>query len=362
MADELHYIEYDPESVWDEMMKTYVEAGGDILYPGDEKEILLRGALAIAQAIMAKVDSALRMATLTYATGEYLKEYGLKRNCVYIDAVPATVPVAIEFSSGGAAGTVPAGTEMTADGVMLYALTEDLNYTGAEQTFQTTLRCVTPGAAGNGLPENTEMQFITGVDGFYHAVTTAAASGGVDAEDEEVYRERIRSFGLSSVTTGPAQAYEAAAKAVSSQIIDARALNEDTDVGIYLLLREGADSAEIIAAVEAALSPQTTRPLTDHVTVSLSSAETYSLNAQIWYDEYTGASEAIEKAIASYQEWQDNHIGRAFNPDKLTAMLYQAGCTRVALTGGMEGAESPEYTEIDPDAHCAGTITTTPGT
>ena len=39
-ASELHYINYDAEATWDEMMRAYVEAGGDILYPGDEKEIL----------------------------------------------------------------------------------------------------------------------------------------------------------------------------------------------------------------------------------------------------------------------------------------------------------------------------------
>ena len=31
---ELHYLTYDPDEIWVEMMTNYVEAGGDILYPG----------------------------------------------------------------------------------------------------------------------------------------------------------------------------------------------------------------------------------------------------------------------------------------------------------------------------------------
>ena len=49
---ELHYVDYDAEKTWDEMMRVYLKEGGDILYPGDEKEILLRSVLAIATAII----------------------------------------------------------------------------------------------------------------------------------------------------------------------------------------------------------------------------------------------------------------------------------------------------------------------
>ena len=43
MDTELHYLTYSPDDIWQEMQQTYIENGGDILYPGDEKEMLLRG-------------------------------------------------------------------------------------------------------------------------------------------------------------------------------------------------------------------------------------------------------------------------------------------------------------------------------
>lgn len=364
MADtELHYIDFDSETVWNEMVQVYLENGGDILYPGDEKEILLRSALAIAAAIMAKVDSALRMDTLTYATGEYLKEYGLKRNCVYIEATQATAPITLTFAAGGTAQTLEAGMELTADGNMIYLLSEDIEVTGTAQTVDTTVVCQVAGAVGNGLNQGAELQFIESVDGFVSCIVTETASGGTDAEDEEVYRERIRAYGLSSITTGPQQQYESAAKAVSSQIIDAHAKNDGGgEVGIYLILADGAEQQAIFNSVEQALSAITTRPLTDHVVVHAAGEAAYTLNVKVWYSQYAGIGNDVLSAVSEYQSWQDNHIGRAFNPDKLTAMLYQVGCERVQFLSGSGMGPNPqraEYSEISEDEHCKGTIALT---
>ena len=46
MDGELHYVTYDPEEMWQAMVTAYIGAGGDLLYPGDEKEMLLRGVQA----------------------------------------------------------------------------------------------------------------------------------------------------------------------------------------------------------------------------------------------------------------------------------------------------------------------------
>ena len=87
---EIHYLAYDPEETWTEMAMTYIDAGGDVLYPGDEKEMLLRGVQAMITQVFAAVDAALRMDTLRYAVGEYLDIYGEKRNCIRIQASAAT--------------------------------------------------------------------------------------------------------------------------------------------------------------------------------------------------------------------------------------------------------------------------------
>ena len=46
-------------------------------------------------------------------------------------------------------------------------------------------------------------------------------------------------------------------------------------------------------------------------------------------DYYLDIAAAVAAAISDYQEWQDNVIGQAFNPDRLMAAVYNAGAIRV---------------------------------
>ena len=361
MADtEFHYIDIDPEKLWDEAMRIYIANGGDVLYPGDEKEMLLRSAMVMGMTVLAKVENALRMDTLAHSTGEYLKIYGSKQSCYFIDAVAATAPVQITFPATGIKRTIPAGTELTADGAILYALTEDIEQTGGKQIISTTIICTTAGTVGNGLREGTQMQFVESSEAAAAILVIGDASGGVDAEEEEAYRQRIHDYGLAPVTTGPERAYESAARAVSPQIIDAKAMNDgDGEVGIYLILAEGADQGPIFYAVEQALSEITERPLTDHVQVHAAVQRPYALNVQVHYDSYAVKESAVREAVAEYQRWQDETISRAFDPDKLIALLYQIGCRRVRFLEGSGMDGSMEYTEILDREVCKGTIALT---
>lgn len=148
---ELHYLTYDPEAIWDQMIINYVEAGGDILYPGDEKEMLLRSVQADIVQVFAGVDNALRMNTLRYAVGEYLDVLGEQRSCPRIAASAATATVTITTNATGKTDVLEAGTAMTGDGEVFYLLTEDLPLTGYAQTVTVDVVADRTGSAGNGL-------------------------------------------------------------------------------------------------------------------------------------------------------------------------------------------------------------------
>ena len=356
---ELHYLTYDADEMWLEMVTAYIDAGGDILYAGDEKEMLLRGVQSILMQAFAGIDNALRMDTLRYAQREYLKIYGEKRNCYYEEATKAKSTVQITFKATGVVETIPAGEALTADGEILYTLVNDVYDLGYVQTVSAEVVCSKAGSVGNGLLSGTQMQFMLPHDGVQNVYCTADAAGGQDDEEFEVYRERIREYGLTSITTGPAAQYESAAKAVSTQILDASAIRLAAgQVGVYLLLSSASGSAAIIQAVTDALNPQEVRPLTDQVTVALATPVEYTLNVQYLASTGSDVATAIANAVDEYVAWQDQVIGQAFNPDKLMAMLYQAGCVRVAWgTGSNFDGGSVEYTTIDPNEHCKGTIT-----
>ena len=356
---ELHYVQYDPQQLWNEIKTRYIEAGGDILYPGDEKEMLLRAALAVIVQVLATVDNALRMQTLRYAQGEYLDVLGEMRGCARIGASAARATVTITTNATGRADILPAGTTMTADGQQFYELVEDFAMTGGQQTATAAIRAVQTGSAGNGLLAGTQMHLSMTNAGILSIIVATDAAGGNEQEEDEVYRQRIREYGLASVTTGPEQQYEAVTMAVSSEILDANAVNIDAgEVGVYVILSDDGHAAAILQEIQEALSAENVRPLTDKVSVYQAEAVNYTLKVEYKADGSSAVSSAIAAAVNEYQEWQDNTIGRAFNPDRLMAAVYQAGATRV--TWGEESSfnEGPvEYTEITEKQRCKGSIT-----
>lgn len=358
--EETHYLSYDPEEMFDAMQDTYARESGEVLWPGDEKEMLLRAVESILMQAMAGVDHALRMATLRYATGDYLDLYGENRGCIRNEAQRARATVEITAKKTGEAKTIPAGTALTADGEQVYLLEEDLVLTGQAMTARVGIVAEQEGEAGNGLTKGTQMQLLAGRGDIGSIICTKGASGGQQRETDDSYRERIRTYGLASTTTGPAERYEAAAKAVSSQIQDARAVNQGPGkVGVALLLEKGAEEENLLEDVKRALNDQTVRPLTDQVDTFYSLAKTYTLELNYQAQERENIATAVAAAVNEYQQWQEETIGRAFNPDRLLAAVYQAGAIRVSWGAGsqFDGDKNIGYREIGNTEHCAGEIT-----
>lgn len=356
---ELHYLTYDPDEILKDMMCAYAEAGGDLLYPGDEKEMLLRAVLQIMVQAFAGIDNALRMDTLRYAVRDYLDVYGEKRSCTRIPARPAMAEVKITLSATGVKSTIAAGTALTADGTVLYLTTDDLTVEGYAQELTAKVECSQEGSIGNGLVAGTQMQSLVPIDGATAIECCVSAAGGQDKETDDAYRERIRTHGLASVSTGPQQQYESAAKEVSSEILDARALNlGGGQVGVYILSASETGMDALLAAVSEALSDVTKRPLTDRVTVQAATPVNYTLNVRYSCDGSSGTQTLISEAVSGYRTWQEQTIGRAFNPEKLSAMLYQAGATRVLWGTDSAFGDGGEcvYTEIAANEYCSGNI------
>ena len=356
---ELHYVQFDPQEIWNQMIMNYIEAGGDILYPGDEKEMLLRAVQADIVQALGSVDNALRMQTLRYATGEYLDALGQLRGCARIAASAAHTTVTITAVPTGRADVLTAGTTMTADGQVFYELVEDFALTGGQQTGQAEIRAVEAGSAGNGLHAGTQMHLSMTNAAVLSIIVKEDAVGGNEQEEDEAYRERIREYGLASVTTGPEQQYEAAAMKASGEVLDAHAVKLGPgQVGVYVIISEEAHAPGILEQIEKALSAKNERPLTDNVSALQAEDVPYTLNVQYKSDSSSTIASAVAAAVSDYQNWQDNAIGRPFNPDRLMAAIYQAGAMRVTWGEGSAFNGGPvEYTEITETQRCKGKIT-----
>lgn len=359
MAD-LTYLSIDPDEMWEAIMTAYLEAGGDILYPGDEKEMVLRVLQAVELQQAARMEAALKMSTLRYAEGEYLDVVGENAHCERIQEAYARGRVRITMSATGNAQVIPAGTRMTADGSVYYETVEAVTANGFAQALNTDIQCVQAGEIGNGLVTGTMMQTEGSFPAIAEITVSEQTAGGTDTEGDEAYRERIRLYGMANVTTGPAERYEAIAQSVSSEILDVRAIQAAAgQVLVALIVEDEADAESIISAVKEALSDRTERPLTDYVNVELAEEVPYRLNVR-YYIADTAAGDVsgrVVEAVDAYKGWQDNVIGRAFDPDYLVALLYQAGATRISFGEGSSfDGGTVQYTAIDAGQRTKGTI------
>lgn len=355
---ELHYLTYDPRAILNDMLSAYYAAGGSNIYPGDEKEIFMQGILQMFVQSFAGIDNALRMGTLRYAVRDYLDVIGENRDCARIEATAAKSEISITAGASEEGATIPEGTAVTSDGTLIWLTDEEITIDPAGGTYTVGITCAETGEKGNGLLSGTPMQFVAALSVSCLITCTADAEGGLNREKDDAYRERIRRHGLAETNAGPRELYESIAMATDARIIDAKALNGGAGVvNVYLLLEEDAESADILAEVEAALNDETVRPLTDTVHVAECVDKSYSIAVQ--YQAGSGVTEsAIAAAIQEYQEWQDNEIGKAFNPDMLKALIYQAGAVRVIFAAGSEfDGGACEYTEIAESERCTGTVT-----
>lgn len=160
-----------------------------------------------------------------------------------------------------------------------------------------------------------------------------------ESDSDFRYRIQLSLEGLS--TAGPEGAYIFHALSANGLVLDASATSpQPGDVLITVLSRagDGTASAELLAAVEASLSAEDVRPLTDHVLVQGATIVPYQVEAALYF--YAGPDRAVimataQAAIEAYTESQ-HRLGLDVSLSGIYAALHQPGVQRVELT--MPGA------------------------
>lgn len=349
MSDAMTYIDSDPELILSRMESIYYENGGSALWPGDEKQIFLQ-TLAYAFSVQrAELNAAAISTQLDRKTGVQLNSEGESRGVERIAAVKATVEIEATFAAGDYA--IPERAQFTADGLVYYeAISKVPAVSSSGMTIAGDLTAIVAGAAGNSLAAGKMLTPVDSIPGLISIVTVRKAYGGSDEESDDAYRERIRTSGAISVA-GPAKAYEALARRVSTQIIDAKAKREQPQgVLVTILCEEGTE--DLTGSVKATLSADDVRPLNDNVTVQNAEIVPYSVTVK--YKAEAGEEESIAAAIrdaaADYQAWQDRKIGRSIDAYQLLARCVATGAARVELKN------APSYTTLSETQAAKGTI------
>jgi phage-related baseplate assembly protein len=344
MADErvfpdVSFIDTDTNSIVNEMVADYEEAFGRTLAPADPiYQLILWNASIISQE-RSLVNIAIKRNLPRYAEGEYLDSdseffYGISRQ----EATPATATFRFSVEEPlDEAVLIPEGTEITTDGTIVFATTEEAEIPAGGTYVDVDAECQTPGIDGNGYAVGainnlmSDIPFVETVENI-----TVSANGTEEESDDELYtrgRESYEGF----TTEGTIGAYKYLVKAYNAAVVDvvAREL-EPGQSGITFLLAGGVPSEAAVRDMQEYLESDEIRGLTDHPIVSAPTPVPYTIELTYYGAERPAPGgrelrELVEEAVQSYIEWQGEKLGRRINPGKLAAAIYKIGADRVEI-------------------------------
>lgn len=156
-------------------------------------------------------------------------------------------------------------------------------------------------------------------------------------ESDTDLRSRVQLSLEGRTTAGPRGSYLYWARSASGDVLDASVDSPAPgEVVVTILSREGdgSPSDALMNAVEAVLSDDDVRPLTDRVTVEPAQIVPYQVEATLTlYDgpDASAVEQAADAALALYIEAQ-HQLGHDVTRAGLTAALFQEGVQNVLLT------------------------------
>ena len=309
------------------------------LSPSDPITLILYACAVQLYQNLLYTDRAGKMDLLKYAYDEFLDNIAATKGITRLPAKPAvcTVRFSIESALTFAVG-IPQHTRVKSGSTYFY--TDDYKEIAIGDTYvDVPCTCDTVGEAGNGIPVGSVNALADSVPYISAVSNTDETSGGADIEDDEDLADRVYLAPSGYSVAGPKDAYayfvNECNPGVGSVVVQSPS---ECEVKVYVLMEDGnLPTASEIAEIEAYLSDDTRRPLTDHVTVLAPSTSTFNISVTYYINrsdtsEAVTIQEEVAEAIDEYIEWQTTQIGRDINPSELEAAIMDAGAKRVVIT------------------------------
>lgn len=333
------FIEVDAEKVESDLITDYEKASGRTLAAGDPVRLFLLTIAAEIIQLRQGINFAAQQNLLTYAKGNYLDALG---QSIAVTRLPASKAITtIQFTLSQALGnayTIPKGFQVSA-GSVTFETDNELIIPVGEKIGHVTASCTESGTVGNGFVAGQIATIVSPQPYLESAANTVTSIGGADIEDDTAYAERIRLRPDSFSVAGPEKSYIYYAESYSASIIDVAITSPDPgEVYVYPLLSGGQlPNASFLEGLQAHLSDETIRPLTDHVVAKAPTAVNYKIQVDYWVNQsdsvrLASIQAAVEEAVESYRLWQQSKIGRDISQDELIARVIDAGASRIDRT------------------------------
>lgn len=361
---DVSFVENDTLKAMQERMianyeKRYKELTGkqSSLAPADKMRIVLYTLVLELYQIEMHVDRAGKQDLLKYSYGEFLDNLAAARGVTRQQAAAATVTMRFTLSEKkNYVIGIPAGTRVT-NGDGIYFQTLEYAEVGIGDTYADVVaECTEVGIRGNDLVPD-QINILVDPIAYVASVTnTDTSDGGAELETDESLAERVFLAPASYSVAGPEGAYVYWAKTYNTSIGSIKPVTPSPGVvDIYILMDDGTiPQHTVVTGLQAYLSDENIRPLTDKVTVKTPTVKNFKVNLKYYINRSSSASatqiqDEVTAAIAEYIKWQTTEIGIDINPSELTKRIVAAGAKRVELTEPVFTAV--EETEV---AQCSG--------
>lgn len=333
---EVNFLTTNPEQIQSEIITKYEEVSGRTLAPADPIRLFLLSIAAVIIQQRATINVAAQQNLLSYATGNHLDALGLYLS---VERLPESKAVTtLKFTLSQSLGNdyvIPMNFEVT-NGIVTFATNDELVIKAGDTTGEVAATCTESGTIGNDYLAGQINTIVKPRTFLKSAENITVTSGGADAESDAEFAERIRIAPNSFSVAGSKKAYEFHAHSVSSAIIDV-SVDSPTpgSVKVYPLLENGTlPSEDVLDQIEAYLSSDDIRPLTDEVEALSPTVVNYEIKIDYWISrENVTNSEQIQadvtEAVEKYRLWQQSKIGRDITPDQLICGVMGAGAARI---------------------------------
>jgi len=346
-----------PNLILADMISAFESASGRVLQPAQVERLLIDLYAYRESLVRNAIQYAGQQNLLAFAIFPMIDYLGSLVGVTRLQAQPATTTIEFTLSNPLTINvTIAAGTSVgSGDGQVVFATNADVVISAGSTSANANATATVAGMAGNGFLAGQISVLLNPSALISSASNTSTSSGGSAPETDDHLRTRIQAAPNQFSSAGPAGAYRFFALGVDPSIIDVQVVSPAPGtVNVYVLTgpvavqpvaapnATGIAGSALLSSVQAALTADTVRPLTDTVVTSSVTEIDYQINATITLYSDVDPTQTMGAAATAIQQFAielASEIQRDIVPSQIITALSVAGVYEVTLS-------APIYTQL----------------
>ena len=318
--------------------EAYTEITGTKPILADKDKAIMYATVNLFYQHAETVDKKARQNLLKYSEGPYLDNVGKGRCDPRKDKEYSVVTERFNLSAARENITaIPTGTRFTsAAGKVQFATKDYAEIPAGELYVDIPSKGLTGGAIENQFAIGELNVLIDPVPYIASVENIEVPSGGADEESDDDYAEQIELSRYVSSTTGTDPTYIYWVKSYSTLIDNVKISNPyGARIDIYITMKDGSEAtAGFLEGLTQYMRDSSRRPTTDFINCYNAERVMYKVDAEytIYANDVPRLSliqNKVDLAVAEYNKWQSEKIGRNINEQKLMELMKAAGAARV---------------------------------